>query len=602
MNFKTTMFLVVLAAAMFGYIHFVELRTPDKALLLQQASMLLPEFDPDRVTGIDLLRGDKSIRVRRADDGWHLTAPEYPAQSTSIDQLLKMLSVLKRQTEIPAQEIISQSGGMSPFGLDPPRAIITLHERTNVIRLNIGSKTLLGDRLYVQPAGTPGIFTTDITLLDQLPASSDEWRNSLIVHQPTLVFDRIEITTGPRKLLLERDSTNNMWRMVEPMKTRAFYNLVEYIVQQMRTSRVNRFVTDDEKADLEQYGLHAPQSHLTLSQGNKPTFQIQFGKSPPDDPTQVYARRQHHKNVVLVSRELAELVQKPWSEFRDRSLLSFAPALVQRIEVNAEEQFALQRENDGEWEIVQPFKAPADRQLMQLFLEYLDRLEVIRFENDVVTDFEPFGLSAPQRHYTLVTASGGNVTNQTIASVQFGSNPLNELDKIYCRRSDENSVYVVSFADMLRLPRAAFSLRDRRIWSFASSNVTAVTIQRRDEKQELVRDPATKLWVNSDLVAHAAIEETLHRLGGLQADDWTARGHDQARIFRTDGSEYQLTLHLLESGKPRQLVLALRVLLSGQPYAAVTLEQGQPIVFKFPVALYGMVAQHLGIPALTAER
>jgi hypothetical protein len=603
MNYKTTCSLVALAALLFCYIHFVEWRGPDQAQRLQQASRLLPEFDPGKVAAIEVVRGEQLIRAELSEGGWQLTTPSYPAQSTGIESLLQALSVLARQTEIPAEEIISGSGGMSPFGLDPPRASIALQVETNLIRLNIGSKTLLGDRLYVQPAGIPGIFTTDVALLDQLPKSAHEWRNPLIIHAGTLVIDRINITTGVRKLMLERDSTNQMWRMVEPMKTRAQFNLVEFLIQQMRTARVYQFVTDDPKADLEPFGLHAPQAQLTFSRGANPIFQIQFGKSPPDDPTQVYARRLHHTNVVLVSRELAELVQRPWSDFRDRGLLSFAPALVQRIEVKAEEEFALQREIDSDWQIVHPFQAPADRQLMQLFMEDLSRLEVIRFENDVVTDFAPFGLAELQRHYVLKAAiqQGGSLTNYTLARVEFGANPSNELDKIYCRRSDESSVYAVAFGDMLRLPRAAFSLRDRRIWSFASSNVTAMTIQHREQKRELLRDPVSRMWSKDDQIAHAAVEETLYRLGQLQAENWVARGHDQAKLFRTDGSEYQLTLHLQESGKSHQLVLGLRVLLSGQPYASVILEQGQPVVFKFPVALYGLVAQHLGIPSLTAD-
>jgi hypothetical protein len=192
MNYKTTWSLVTVAALLFGYIYFVEWRMPENQRLMLQASKLLPDFDPASVTAVEITLGDKSVRAELlSDEGWHLTAPRYPAQATGIEHLLQVLSVLKRQTEIPAEEIISGSGGMSPFGLDPPRASITIHERTNVIRLNIGSKTLLGDRIYVQPAGTPGIFTTDVALIDQLPASPNEWRNPLLIHSQTLAFDKI---------------------------------------------------------------------------------------------------------------------------------------------------------------------------------------------------------------------------------------------------------------------------------------------------------------------------------------------------------------------------------------------------------------------------
>jgi hypothetical protein len=93
----------------------------------------------------------------------------------------------------------------------------------------------------------------------------------------------------------------------------------------------------------------------------------------------------------------------------------------------------------------------------------------------------------------------------------------------------------------------------------------------------------------------------LHRLGQLQAENWISRGTDQAKVLKTDGSEYQLTLALSENGTIRKLVLNLRLGLRGQPYASVNLDQGEPVVFLFPVSLYAMVLQYLSIPSQAAE-
>jgi len=238
---------------------------------------------------------------------------------------------------------------------------------------------------------------------------------------------------------------------------------------------------------------------------------------------------------------------------------------------------------------------------MQIFLENLARLEVIGVEKEVVTDFAPYGLVKPLRQYALkttVTNSLG-VTNQLLVQVDFGTRPTNEFDKVYCRRSDENSVYVVAVPD---LSRAAFALRDRRIWNFASSNVMSITISQHGQKRELPRDPVSKAWFRQDQVASAAVEETVHRLGELQADSWVARGPAQAKLLKTDGSEYQLILDVnLGGGTPTKLLLNLRLGSSGQPYGAVLLEEHQLIVFKFPPALYGMILQNLSIPVVNAE-
>ena len=600
MNPKTTFWLSALALGLFAYIYFVELDRADRAARAQESVALLPDFDPSSVTSVQVTRDTETIRVERMDGQWQLVNPPYPAQATAIESFLGALANLNRHKEIPAEDIVSEGGGLAPFGLDPAVAVIKIVTGTNVVQFHIGEKTLLGDRVYIQAAGEPGISTTDVALLMHLPASSTEWRNAMLIHKSNLAFDSIAITAGSRPLRLERSGDSQLWRLVHPMPVRrADFSRVEYLVQQLFSARVTQFVTDNPKDDMEAFGLQTPHAELTLSSGANPVFQIQFGRSPTNDATQVYARRMSHTNVVLIPRELADLVEKPYTEFRDRALLSVRPNAVTRLEGRADEEFAVQRKAGEAWRIVEPFQAPADAELMRRFLEDLAKLTIIRFEKDVVADFSPYGLAEPARSYTLKTGA----TNQTLVQLDFGLTPTNELDTVYCRRSDENSVYVVAFADMFRLERAAFALRDRRIWNFDSSNVTSVAITQLGRNRELVRDPATRRWDNSNPVLNAAIEETVHRLGELQADSWSARGQGQPERFGATESKYQLALSLTEAGKSRLLTINFGNLASsGQPYAAVTLEQGEPVVFKFPAQLYGLVAEYLKVPSTDLER
>jgi hypothetical protein len=615
MNPKTTWGLTALAAGLFAYIYFFELRADHASAGASTPARLLPNLDPSAVSRVEIIRTNQVIRAELINDQWQLLTPPYPAQSTAIESFLRSLTNLTRHSEIPAHEIIAESGGLSPFGLDPARATIKLQAGTNQFQLRVGSKTLVGDRVYVQPVGASGIFTTDVALLEHLPESASQWRNPMLVQPANLNVDRIAITTGSRPLKLERDPATQLWRLVLPMPTRADFSRVEYMLQRLRSARISQFVTDEPPRESDSFGLQPPEAELSLGSGGNTVFQVQFGKSPTNDPTQVYARVGGHTNVVLVSHELAELVQKPYTEFRDRVLLSFRPSQVDRIEAqvvtepktgqtnSAPETFAVQRQTEHEWQIVEPFVANADRQLMQLFLEDLGKLEIIRCEKEVVADFAPYGLVKPVRQYVLKNSltNAAAVTNQTLVQIDFGLPPPNEPDKVFCRRSDEKSAYVVAFADMGRLERAAFALRDRRIWAFAASNVTSLTIVQHNQRRELARDPVSRSWFREDQVASAAIDETLHRIGELKADAWVARGEDQAKVLKADGSEYQLLLNLSENGKTRKLTLNLRLGVRGQTYGSVILEENQPVVFKFPPNLYALIVQFLSVPSASAE-
>jgi hypothetical protein len=602
MNSKITFWMVLAAGLLFAYIYFVELSGANAARSEQANQKLLPHFNPSRVSSIEITHSNQTVRAEFINGQWQLTSPNYPAQSTAIAAFLDALAGLNRLSEISAADIVSQEYGLSPFGLDPPSANIKVQEGPNVIQLRVGSKTLIGDRVYVQPAGASGIFITEASLLEHVPASKNDWRNPLLINLSELDFDQISITAG-RSLRLERDKTNQLWHLVEPWPMRADFDRVQTLLRELGNARVSQFVTDDPRVDLEPYGLQTPDAELSLSLGSNIVYQLQIGKSPTNDPGQVYARRLTQTNVVLVSRDLTDLVKQNFTEFRDRTLVSLPRSGLDSIEVHADEAFALQHQTNGQWQIVAPFQAAADQQLMNQFVDDLARMEIIEFKKDAVPDFAPYGLQTPARQYVLksVVATASPVaTNQTI--VQFGANPTNEFgkaewDKIYCRRADENSVYVLRSSDMGNLPKAAFQIRDRHIWHFESTNVVSFNVVQSDSQRLRLRDAATGAWVKNDLIQTAEIEETLHRLGEVQVDYWVGIGDTVARQCGTGSNTFQLTFNLKENGQTRQLNLAFgRLAMSGQMYAAAVLEQQKPVVFKFPAKLYEGVVHYLGIP------
>ena len=73
----------------------------------------------------------------------------------------------------------------------------------------------------------------------------------------------------------------------------------------------------------------------------------------------------------------------------------------------------------------------------------LQQMEAVELAKEVVTDFSAYGLASPLRRYTLLTArtnAAGVPTNQILAQLDFGTR---EKDRIYARRHDETSVYIV---------------------------------------------------------------------------------------------------------------------------------------------------------------
>src|SRR5216117_1002166 len=473
MNSKSTFWLMVVALGLGAYIFLFERHTLNTEERAQQAAKLFPDFDPAKVASVEILRSNnvKFIRAERSNDHWRLVQPAYPAQSTAIDNWLRLFGALDRSHYLSAADLLAQPGGLTAFGLDSPQATVMIQLGTRKIHVLLGAKTPVGEKLYLQEVGADGAFVTDSALLDRLPQSATDWRDPTFVDFSALRFDRLNVRAGQRDFQrdfeVERGPGGPLWRLTKPRPARADNALLQRLFQQLQTARVDQFVSDTPGSDLEPYGLQTPEVTLVFSQGANSVLTIEFGKSPTNFPGQVFARRSNYPTIVTVPKHLLDLLRAPYTDFLDKRLIEFPVAAVERIEARAAEAFALQKQTNGAWRIVEPYDAPADAAWVRGFLDRLNALPIVEVEKEVVTDSDlpNYGLAPAARQYTLKSAGTAEGTNQLLAQIEFGTN---QTDKVYVRRIDESSVYVTRLYESPSpspLPTAAFELRDRHIWN-----------------------------------------------------------------------------------------------------------------------------------------
>lgn len=605
MNPKTTWYLAGTAFALLAYILLVERHGVDTATRAAMALKLLPDIEAVRVNAIEITRTNGvRLRVERSGDEWNLVTPFYPAQDATIDAFLALLERLPRLSYLTPKELQAQANGRASLGLEPARAAIALHQGTNRVQFVIGNKTLIGEQLYVQRVGDAGVAVTDAELLKWLPESSAQWRHPMLLPHERLLFDQLSILRdGSQVLTVQRNETNQLWNLLRPLRgAPADSRLVTYVIQQLRASRVSDFVSDDSRTDLDRYGLQNPKLELALGQGTNIVYRVQFGNALTNDTDQVYARLANYSNIVVIPKTLPDLLRLPHSDFRDRRLLAFNPNAIDRIEMLGREPFAVQRNSDSVWQIVQPFEGPAEAGSVQRFVEDLSRIEIADFYQDVETEFSKYGLAPPVREYVLKSHAPdalGN-TNRVLAHIQIGMGApaaanSSISDRVFARRAAENSVYTVTLADVSRLPQAAYELRERRIWSFAGTNITAFTVVQHGRTNRFTRQPA-RVWT-PDPIVDQALEETLHRLGQLEAVYWVARGKDALQRFGFLEQPHRIILEVPEKQGVKAFTVEFgRTALSGHRYAAVELEPDEKLIFKFPIPLFSLIQQHLSIP------
>jgi hypothetical protein len=153
------------------------------------------------------------------------------------------------------------------------------------------------------------------------------------------------------------------------------------------------------------------------------------------------------------------------------------------------------------------------------------------------------------------------------------------------------------------LPRAAWQLRDRRIWTFDSSNVVSLTVHQLGATRKYLRDPEGE-WTfapgyhGPPGVNWPSLEEGVHRLGELTAVYWSGAGDAPGQDFGFAKTDFGLSLEIKRGGKTEICAIEFG---GRSPYTnpyALVVRDGQRLLFEFPADLYENFVEHdMTIPA-----
>lgn len=611
MNWKSTWILLGLAAGLFAFIVFVERNVATS----DAPPTRLLSFKANQVTNLQLrLTNQLMLRIDRPKAGalWNYSFPiNYPAKVYAVEWLIQALEEAVPVTLIQKQELTATKRTIAEFGLDVPQATLTLQHDGERTEIMFGSKTPVGDGVYVQVMNQPDIYVLDVELVNKLPRTFQDWREVSLLPPAGVPINRMEVRSAGRGFTIDFDLIRRTFVLSKPTYARADTSKVVGIIEKLRNAQVTQFVTDNPRVDLELYGLQPPEAEISFLAGSNDLYTVQFalqlGKSPTNDPSVVYARRVTTTNIVLVPKTLLDALQISHGDVRDLHLVTFAPQAVESVEViGAENNFTVQRMTNQTWVITEPTPTAADTNAVREWLEMLSRIEGA-VEKDVVTDFAPYGLAAPSRRYVLkssVTNATGVVSNRVLAELALG----NVQDrKVFARRPDEETVYSLLRDDVFRLPREAWQLRDRRVWKFTTNEVARVTVHYLGQSRTLQRS-ASASWSIAEGAGivpsiNPALEETLFRLGDLQANVWVDRGENKRAVYGFTGNTSKIAIELkngdkpltrfVEFGRPGQSP-------TGLPYALTEID-GQTWIFEFPPTLYFEVVRDLLNPISRAE-
>lgn len=593
MKIKATGIWFLIAILLFAFTWFYQ-RHLDRAA--PSVRLLLPGLRADSVTSLEINPlGAREISVARTNGQWVLVKPiNYPAQAAAVETLAGALAKLTVAARLSAADLKSHTNADAEYGFENPRFTLTLAADGQRQQLVIGNNTAPGDQVFVRRVGEPGAFVVAASWLNLLPKAAQDWRDTSLVAAAG-PCDWLVISNNVKALTMEfrRDPTNQFWRMIRPLQTRADSARLDMAIQQLRDGRVTQFVTDDPHADLTSYGLKPADLDIWLGRGTNFTAGVHVGKTlPTNTPPQVYVQREGWDIVLAAASDTFAPWRAQVNDFRDPLLLGPLPPVAE-IDVRGEKNFILRQTAASTWTVAGE-KFPADAASVQTFLQLLAGLRISDFVKDVVTptDLQNYGLAHPSREIILRNRAGD--TNSAVCDLLFGGT---ETNRVFVKRGDEGFVYAISLNDLNRLPENGWEFRDRAIWNFSPTNVVQVTMRQNGKTRQLVRSGNGQWAFAADsqgIISPKDVEETIRRLGQMAAAGWVARNIDDPKKYGLEPDNLALTIGL-QNGEKLDLDFGAELKQSQTALAAVTLD-GERWVFVMDPILYQYVATFLTIP------
>ena len=547
------------------------------------------QFGPEEIQSLRLrIQKQPEISLEREGAQWKLIRPAiYPADNQLVHSFVTQLLSMRWEAKILPGEQQSGTNSSAQYGLESPHASIVLGTSNRTQQILVGSATAFGDQCFLKIVGQGPVYVVNAELFRSYPGSPTAWRERrLLTELPA--HDRVRIRITDTAFELHQDATNKQWRFSRPFEGRVELHALTNATASLTQHAALQFI-DVPEARLSQFGINAekPVGEITLLKGTNELFQITFGGSPTNSPTNVFAKISGRSGLVLLPESVVQPWKSPKANFRDYHLVSLDPETVMRATFENTNQFTVQRSGIN-W-VMTNASFKLDSLLVSQIIYHL-RNTVVEEERAVVTDLSAYMLDKPALKVNLETKEGRNVL------LSFAPTTTN---KVFVHHSGEAALYSIGSKQFSRLPYAPWQLRDRQIWSFSPPEVLSIEIEQDSRKASFVRNPKTgwSLGTNTQgMINTFWLEETLTQLSILRAVFWVDQGTSSLSQFGLEPPKHKLRLEFDTSRKPLEMWFG-NPSEYGHRYAATQLD-GQWYVFEIPSSTYNEFI----VPNLTVDR
>jgi hypothetical protein len=278
---------------------------------------------------------------------------------------------------------------------------------------------------------------------------------------------RIKSESGEKTSLKKTDGA---WQITEPVSVGADDTEVSGITNGLSQIEIVR-VVDENPTDLKQYGLEGPRIQVEFkAPADKEFHRLFLGDKSPTG-SDLFARREGEKRVVLVPVFHEQTFNRKTFDLRDKTLVKIDRDKIDGLDINAGGKTLQLAKTGSEWKFTGPLQARADFSAVEGMVGRVQSARMKSFVTNEASadDLKQYGLDKPA--VTLQLSLGGSK-----ATLLFGGKA--DDSSVYVRDDARPAVMTVDSALADDLKKGADEYRRKEVFEFRAATASRVEVTR----------------------------------------------------------------------------------------------------------------------------
>ena len=421
---------VVVLGVLGGLVYYTEENPPAD----DDERVEIVDIEQDDLVEVTVTRPDVDpLTVKRGEDQkWQFGEPlTIPADDSSVSSMLNSTTPLRCDRVV--QEEVTD---WSPFGLDGDGTLqLDLKAKEDKsYRVIFGSDTPTGSGVFARLDGDPRLFTVYSYVKSGFEKEVFDLRDKKLLKLDEDKISRVVVKVGARTLEFGK-SGDDAWQILQPKPLRADNFAVGDLVRSVQNGEMTS-VLEEAGEPSGKYSFTKPLAVVGVTDESG-VHTLTVAKDKDDKH---YAKSSDLEGGVYeVSSTLAEALDKPLEDFRNKKLFDFGFTDPAAIQVRDGETRLNIEKKDDKWILSSDDDRELESEKVQALLDDLRGLRAESFPSDDEADQGKYGLTNPAIEAEVVQADDGGTEKVVVSS------PSEE--NVYAARVGQPTTYQLEKSD-----------------------------------------------------------------------------------------------------------------------------------------------------------